>query len=153
MIRAVVHRDLEIHYREARQKPIGSSFYDSLFDSGNKIARDCPSKHFVCEFEFSASRQRLHANPAVAKLAMPASLFLMTALDVRSTADGFAIRNLGGFQFDVHAVAFLQPADDHLAVLLAAAGEQELLRLRIAIETQRLVLFENPLDTIAQPVL
>src|SRR5580704_2997955 len=116
MIGAVVDRDLEIHYREARQKPVGGSLDDSLFDSGNKVARDCPSKHFVCEFEFSASRQGLHADPAVAKLAVPASLFLMTALDVRSTANGFAIRNLGGFQLDVHTVAFLQAADDHFDV-------------------------------------
>ena len=59
---------------------------------------------------------------------------------------------MGAFSVDVHAVALLQPADDDFDVLLAAAGQQELLGLRVAVEAQRLVLFENPVDGVAHAV-
>ena len=50
---------------------------------------------------------------------------------------------LGALQLHIHAVALLQAADDDLHVLLPAAGEQEFLGLRVAIEAQRLVFFQN----------
>ncbi len=83
---------------------------------------------------------------------MAAGLFLVASLDLGSAANGFAIRNLRRVQFDIHAVALLQAADDHFDVLLAAAGEQEFLGLRIAIEAQRLIFFQDALDGVAQAV-
>ena len=58
----------------------------------------------------------------------------MPPLDVGFAPDGLAIRNLRRLERDIHAVTLLQPADDHLDVLLSAAGEQKLLRLRVAVE-------------------
>ena len=101
---------------------------------------------------FAAARQRLHADPAIAELAVAAGLLLVPALHVGLAANGFAIRNLGRVQFHVHAVALLQAADDDFDVLLPAAGEQKFLGLRIAIEAQRLVLFQNLVDRVAHAV-
>ena len=60
--------------------------------------------------------------------------------------------NLRRVQRHVDAVALLQPADDDFDVLLPGAGQQEFFRLRIAIEAQRLILFENLVDRVAHPV-
>ena len=97
-----------------------------------------PPKTSFSNANFPAARQRLHANPAVAELAVAAGLLLVAALHVGLSANGFAIRNFRRVQLDVDAVALLQAADDDLDMLLAAAGEQKFLGLRIAIEAQRL---------------
>ena len=152
MIRAVVDGDFEIDHRKAGQKAVGGGFHDSFFDGGNEIARNRAAEDFVGEFELPAARQRLHANPAIAELAVAAGLLLVAALHVGPAANGFAIRNFRRVQLDVHAVALLQTADDHFDVLLAAAGQQKFLGLRIAIEAQRLIFFENPLDGVAQAI-
>ena len=125
---------------------------DSLFDRGNEVPRNGAAEDFVFEFELSAARQRLHANPAIAELAVAAGLLLVAALHVGLAANGFAIRNLGRVQLDVHAVALLQAADDDLDVLLPAAGEQKLLGLRIAIEAQRLIFFQDLVDRVAHAI-
>ena len=152
VIRAVVDRALEIHHRESGQKAVRGRFHDSLFNGGNEIARDGAAENFVGELEFPAARQRLHANPAIAELAVAAGLLLVAALHVGLAANGFAIRNLRRVQLHIHAVALLQAADDHFHVLLPAAGQQKLLGLRIAIEAQRLIFFQNPLDRVAHAI-
>ena len=120
--------------------------------AGMKFLRDRAAEDFVGEFELAAARQRLQANPAIAELAVAAGLFLVAALHVGPAANGFAIGNFGRMQLDVHAVAFLQAADDDFDVLLPAAGEQKFLGLRIAIEAQGLVFFENLVDGVAHAV-
>ena len=55
-------------------------------------------------------------------------------------------------QLHVHAVALLQAADDDFHVLLTRAGQQELLGLRIAIEAQRRILFQNLVHRVAHAV-
>ena len=114
---------------------------------GNRAAED-----FVGELEVAAARQRFHLDPAIAELAVAAGLLLVAALDVGPAANGFAVGNLRRFQGDIHAVALLQAADDDFHVLLAAAGEQELPGLRIAVEAQRLVFFQNAVDGVAHAV-
>ena len=116
------------------------------------MSRNRAAENFVGEFELSAARQRLHADPAVAELAVAAGLLLVAALHVGLAANGLAIGNFRRVQLDIHAVALLQAADDHFDVLLAAAGEQKFLGLRIAIEAQRLIFFEDALDGVAQAV-
>src|SRR5581483_10383943 len=91
--------------------------------------------------------------PAIAELPVTAGLLLVPALYVGLAAYGFPIRDLRSVQFHVDAVALLYASDDHLHVLLTAAGEQEFLGLRIAVEPQGLVLFENALHRVAEPVL
>jgi len=60
----------------------------------------------------------------------------------------FAIWNLGRLEGDIHAVTLLEPADHDLDVLLAGAGQQELASLRVAVEAQRLVLFEDAVTAL-----
>ena len=59
---------------------------------------------------------------------------------------------MGALRVDIDAVALLQPADHNFHVLLAGAGQQELAGLRIAVEAQRLVLFEDAVDGVAHAV-
>ena len=101
---------------------------------------------------FAAARQRLHADPAVAELPVTAGLLLVPALHVGGSADGFAIGNLGRFQGDVHAIALLQPADGDFDVLLAGSGDQEFLGLRIAIEAQGKIFFQQFVQRVAHAV-
>ena len=83
---------------------------------------------------------------------MAAGLLLVAALHVGGTADGLAIGNFRSFESDIDAVAPLQPADDDFDVLLAGAGQQEFAGLRIAVETKRLVLFQDAVDGVAHAV-
>jgi hypothetical protein len=114
-----------------------------LFHRRNEVLGDGAAENLVGELEFGAARQRLHLDPAIAELPVAAGLLLVPALHVGLPANGLAIRNFRRFQRDIHAVALLHPADDDFHVLLAGAGEQEFARLRIAVEAQRLVFFQN----------
>ena len=82
----------------------------------------------------------------------PPVCFLCRPCTSALPANRLAIRNLRRLERHFHAVALLQPADDDFDVLLAAARQQKLLRLRIAIEAQRLVLFENLVHRVAHAV-
>ena len=95
------------------------------------------------ELELAAARQRLHANPAVAELAVAAGLLLMPALHVSIAAHGLAVGDLGRMQLHIDVVLTPQTRHDDLDVLLPVARQQELLGLRIAVEAQARVLFEN----------
>ena len=120
--------------------------------AGMKFLGIAPPKTSFSNENFRAARQRLHADPAIAELAVAAGLLLVAALHVGLAANGFAIGNLRRVQLHVHAVALLQAADDDFHVLLPRAGQQELLGLRIAIEAQRLILFQNLVHRVAHAV-
>ena len=111
------------------------------------------AENLVGEFELGAARQRLHLDPAIAELPVTAGLLLVAALDVGLAANGLAVGDLGSLQRHLHAVALLHAADHNLDVLLAGAGQQELARLRVAVEAQRLVFFQNAVHGVAHAVL
>ncbi len=111
-----------------------------------------PPKTSLTNSKLGSARQRLHANPAIAELPVAAGLLLVTALHIGRAADGFAIRNLGRFQRDIHAIALLQPADRDFDMLLAGAGDQKLLGLRVAVEAQGEILFEQFVEGVAHAV-
>ena len=112
-----------------------------------------PPKISLANSNLRAARQRLHFDPAIAELPVPAGLLFVAALDVGLPANGLAIRNFGRFQGDIHTVALLHAADHDFHVLLARARQQELARLRVAVKAQRLVFFENSVDRLAHAVL
>ena len=143
---------LKIDHGKSGQKAIGGGFHDSFFDRGNEIAWNGAAKTSLANSNLPPRGERLQADPAIAELAVTAGLFLVAALHFGSAANGFAIRNFRSVQLDVDAVALLQAAHDHFDVLLAAAGEQEFLGLRIAIEAEGLILFENALDGVAEAI-
>ena len=120
--------------------------------AGNEVLGNRAAEDLVGELEVAAARQRLHLDPAIAELAVAAGLLLVAALDVGPAADRLAIGNLRRLQGDIHAVALLQAADDDFDVLLPAAGQQELAGLRVAVEAQGLVLFQDAVDGVAHAV-
>ena len=83
---------------------------------------------------------------AHAELPVPAGLLLVLAFGVGLAANRFAVGNFRRMQSQVHVIALAKLRDHHFDVLLAGAGKQEFLRLRIAAETQRQILLENPVD-------
>ena len=111
-----------------------------------------PPKISLANSKLAAARQRLHLDPAIAELPVAAGLLLVASLDVRPPADGFAIGNLRRFQGDIHAVALFQTADHDFHMLLPAARQQELAGLRVAVEAQRLVFFQDAVDGVAHTV-
>ena len=111
-----------------------------------------PPKISLANSNFAPRAQRLHLDPAIAELPVAAGLLLVPPLDVGLPANGLAIRNLGRLQRDIHAITLLHAADHDFHVLLARAGEQKLARLRIAIEAQRLVLFQNAVHRLPHAI-
>ena len=87
--------------------------------------------------------RRLQIDAADAELPVAAGLFLVFAFGVGFAANRFAIGNLGRLERQVHVIALMQLGDDDFDVLLARAGEQEFLGLRIARKTQRGIFFQN----------
>ena len=135
MVAAVEDGDLEVDDGVAGEIAARGGFDDSLFDGGNEVARDCAAEDFVGELEAGAARQRLHANFAVAELAVAAGLLFVAAVGLGLGADGFAIGNLGRLERDLGVVALFEAADDGLDVRLAGAGDEELVGLRVAVRS------------------
>ena len=120
--------------------------------AGMKFLGIEPPKISLANSKLLPRGQRLHLDPAIAELAVTAGLLLVAALDVGPAANGFAVGNLRRFQGDIHAVALLQAADHDFDMLLAAAGQQELAGLRVAVEAQGLVFFQDAVDGVAHAV-
>ena len=72
-----------------------------------------------------------------------ARLFFVLAFGVGLAANGFTVGNLGRLQREIDVVALLQLGNNDFDVLLARAGKQKFLRLRVARKTERAVFFEN----------
>ena len=105
---------------------------------GNRAA-----ENVVDELDAFAAFDGLHLDAAHAELAVTAGLLFVFAFGVGFAANGFAIRNFGRLEREVDVIALVQLGDDDFDVLLAGAGEQEFLGLRIARETERGVFFED----------
>ena len=110
------------------------------------MPRNGPAKHRVREFEPGAARQRFHADPAIAELAVAAGLLFMAPLNVRRPPNGFPVRNLRRMQLHFHAVSALQAAHHHFHMLLPRSCQQEFIGHRIAIEPQRRIFLQNLRD-------
>ena len=112
-----------------------------FLDRGNEPARDRAAEDLVDEFELAAARQRLHLDLAVAELAVAAGLLLVPAVRLDARRDRLAIRNAWRLEQHFDAEAPLQLRDRDLDVHLALAGEQQLVRLRIAVVLDRRIFF------------
>ena len=111
-----------------------------------------PPKISLANSNFVAARQGLHADPAIPELPMSAGLLLVPALHVGGAADGLAVGDLGRLEGDIHAVPSLQTADGDFDMLLSGSRHQKLLGLRIAVEAQREVLFEEFMERVTHAV-
>ena len=141
MIRAVVEHDAEVDDRIAGEVAAQPRFLDALLDGGNELPRDRAAEDLVDELELAAARQRLHADLAVAELAVAAGLLLVPAVRLDARGDRLAIRDARRLEQHFDAEAPLQLRDRDLDVHLALAGEQQLVRLRIALVVDRRIFF------------
>ena len=152
MILAVVEARAEIGDRKSGQKAALGGIAQALLDRGNPVLGNGPAENIIDELDALASRQRLQADAAKAELPVPAGLLLVFAFGVGLAADGLAVGNLGRLQSQLHVVAFAKLGHHDFDVLLARAGKQEFLGLRIAAEAQREVLFQYFVDGRADAV-
>src|SRR6185437_6092029 len=152
MVAAVEERDLEVDHRIARQISASGRLMDSLLDRRDVLPWDRPAKDIVHKDNAAAPRQRFHTDLAVAKLAMSASLLLMTALRLGMPADGLAIGHLRGLQGHFRMIAALQPGNDGLDMRLPCPGDQKLVRLRVAEEPYHLIFFHQLMEGRAELV-
>ena len=146
VVAAVVDGGLEVDDGVAGEVAARGRLDDALFDGGDEVARDGAAEDFVGELEAAAAGQGLHADFAVAELAVAAGLLFVAAVGLGLAADGFAIGNLGRFERDFGVVALFEAADDGLDVRLAGAGDEEFVGLRIAEEADEQVLFHELVD-------
>ena len=91
-----------------------------------------PPKMSSTNSKSAAARQRLHLDLAVAELAVAAGLLLVPAVRFGAGRDRLAVRNPRRLEVHLDAEAPLQLRDGDLDVQLSLAGEQQLVRLRIA---------------------
>ena len=146
VVGAVEDGDLEVDDGVAGEVAARGRLHDALFDGRDEIARDCAAENFVGEFESGSARLRLHANFAVAELAVAAGLLFVAAVGLGLGANGFEVGNLGRLKRDLSVIALFEAADDGLDVRLACAGDEELVGLRIAVEANEQVFFHELVD-------
>ena len=143
MIAAVVDGDFEVDDGVAGEETARGRLDDAFFDGGDEVARDGAAEDFIVELEAAAAGHGLHADFAVAELAVAAGLLFVAALRFGFAADGFAIGNLGRLERDFSVVALFEAADDGLDVRLARAGDEEFVGLRVAEEADEQILFHE----------
>src|ERR1700694_4813171 len=97
MIRAVIQNDFEIHHRKSGKIPSRGRVLDALLHRGYEVLGNGATENVVHKLEFSAARQRLHLDLAIAVLTVSASLFLVASLHVGLAADGLPVRHLRRF--------------------------------------------------------
>ena len=77
MVLAVVELHLEVDHRVAREEALQARLLDALLDRRDEVLGDRAAEDVVDELEVRAARERLHADPAVAELAVAAGLLLV----------------------------------------------------------------------------
>ena len=104
MIRAVIESRSDIDHGITGQVAARHRLSDPLLYRWDIIARDRAADDFVDEFKTGAMRQRLNFDPGIAKLAVAAGLFFLSALGAGAAANGFFVRHLGRFKHDLGAI-------------------------------------------------
>src|SRR5437868_1926154 len=131
----------EVDNGEAGEVPPGCSLHDSFFHCGNKVLGNGSAEDVIDELEASTTNQGFHLDLAIAELPMAAALFFVPPMRVGLAPNCFPVWDLRSFQYHFGVVALLQLGDDYLNVLLASAGDEKFLGLRIAEEADHLVFF------------
>ncbi len=120
---------------------------------GMKLRGMAPPKTLSSNSKSLPRGERLHLDPDVAELAAAAGLLLVPALDVGLAFDRLLVGDLRRLEVDVDVVALLEPLGDDPDVELAVAGDEELGRVRVAIEPDRRVFLDDPVRRRRDPVL
>ena len=127
MVRAVIHRCLQVDQRVAGQHAVLHLFFDTLLDRRDVFAGHHAADDLVDELQaFLAFVTGGEADPAMTVLAAAAGLADEAALDLAGVADFLAVGHLRladiglDVEFTAHAV------DDDVQVQLAHAGDDGL---------------------------
>ena len=126
MVGSVDEGRLHPDHRESGQHASFSTFFESLFHSGEIVARYGTAEDGFGKDQF-VPFARLKLNPDVSELSVPSRLLFMPALYLDLFADGFTVGHLRNRQGDVHAEFALELGDDHIQMLLAESGQNLLL--------------------------
>src|SRR6266851_1420728 len=152
VILAVVEHGTEIDNRKTSEIAASGGIANALLHGRNPVPRNCTPENIIDELDALATLDGLHLDAANAKLAVAAGLFLVLAFRVGLAANGFAIGNFGGLEGEVDMVALVELGDDDFDMLLAGAGQQKFLGLRIARKAQRGIFLEDFMDRDADLV-
>ena len=163
---AEVHFDAQILHHvagdHAADEPLLESFFDGRHEvAGNHAADDRVDPQEVVLLvvvvvlqlrkaalggvllDVRAARQRVHADMDLAELPAAAGLFLVPIAAFGIGLDRLAERDLGFLGFDFQFVAPLQSFADDLQVQLAHARDHQFLGLRVAIEPEGRIFFDD----------
>src|SRR5687768_2989478 len=146
VIAAVYERDLKVYQWIACDGPVLSRFDDAFFDRRAEVLRYRAAEDLVDPLKSAAAFKRLKYDLAITKLASSAGLFLMTALNFRRCGDRFFIGNLRRMKRDLNVITVRELFHDGLDMKLARSGQNKFLCLWIAVEMERRVFFQNPME-------
>ena len=111
MIIAVIHHDLDVGHRIAREHAVLERFYRALLHRRNKFFRDRSAANLVNELVLTAG-QRLHAQFDAGVLTATASLLLMRVVRFGDVANRFSIGHLRLTDIGAHIKLALHAVDD-----------------------------------------
>jgi hypothetical protein len=153
VVRPVVALRLEVDEREAGEHAARRRLLHAAVDGGDVLRRDHAADDRVLEQVPLAARQRRHADPRVAELALAARLLLVPPLRLRGGGDGLAVGDGGPRELGLHAVLAPEPRELQLEVPLPHAAHHGLVRLGVVGHGERGVLVVQPVQPRLQLVL
>ena len=144
MIRAFVQLHAEVDQREAGEHAARGGLLYALVDGGDELRRDGAADDLVGEQIALAARQRCHADPAVAELALAAGLLLVPPLPLLTRGDRLAVGDLRLRELAGRAVLPLEPRERDVEVALAHTADDRLARVGHVLHGERGVLVVQP---------
>ncbi len=150
MVGAVVQRCAQPDHRVTGERTFLHALAQALFHRREEVPRHRAAHDALAELHFFAVA-RLELDPDVAVLAVAAGLLFIFSLHLHLLSNRFPIGDAGIFQHDLHAELLFQLGGDDVQVLLANAGKDHLVRLRVRREVDRRIFLlqtDNPLRNL-----
>src|SRR5947208_1849307 len=133
------------------ERPMLERLGDAFLDRRNVVARHRAAGDHLFELEASATRQRLHVDHDIAKLAVAARLLLVTAANIENGfLYRFAIADLRLVPLDRHRVAASEPLGRNAQMHLALPPHHDLVRFGIVQDSQGRVLVNQLVERLPQ---
>ena len=127
MVGAIVQGSLQADHGVTSQGALLDCFLQTLFNSGVEVLGNSAANDSHVEDQIVLLFLGLEANPNVTELAGTAGLLLVTAVSFDLLLDLLAVSNLCGGQDSVDAEAGLQLSNDDIQLLIAGAGDNQLM--------------------------
>ena len=146
MVLAEMEDDAHVLDGVAGEHAFGEGLAHALLDGRDVLVRDRAADDGVHELEPRAALARLHLEPDLAELAVPAALFLMAVIGRRRDRDGFLVRDARRLGRDADAEPAAEPVEQHVEVEPAHAGDDQFAGALVAMDPQRGILVGELLD-------